>query len=304
MFETTNREEWLKKRKRYITGTDAPAILGVSPYASAYSVWCRKTGRLPELEQSEYMRIGLAIEQVIADLFVEDTGLQVNTPQPYSLYIAREHEFMAASIDRIIPLRLDDGYTELPLELKNVSAMKSKEWDDGAPPQYIAQLLHQMIVMDAPKGALAALIGGNTFRYLWINRDEYIDLEAHLIEAEREFYRHHLLPDVPPAIDGSDETRNAMKQSIPSDASTSIALPPECMDYDDEIIATKTAIRKLESRKKELENKIMAQLTDCPTGILPNAVWSFKPESRKEHLVKASTSRVLRRKERKESNDD
>ena len=42
-----SREEWLEKRKGSIGGSDAAAILGISRFATPYTVWADKTGRLP-----------------------------------------------------------------------------------------------------------------------------------------------------------------------------------------------------------------------------------------------------------------
>lgn len=43
--KTANREEWRKLRSGYIGGSDAAAVVGLNPYASAYSLWAEKTGR-------------------------------------------------------------------------------------------------------------------------------------------------------------------------------------------------------------------------------------------------------------------
>lgn len=52
-FESTrgmSREAWLEKRRKTIGGSDAAAIVGLSRYASPYTVWADKTGRIPEKE--------------------------------------------------------------------------------------------------------------------------------------------------------------------------------------------------------------------------------------------------------------
>ena len=43
--KTANREEWRKLRSGYIGGSDAAVVVGLNPYASAYSLWAEKTGR-------------------------------------------------------------------------------------------------------------------------------------------------------------------------------------------------------------------------------------------------------------------
>ena len=39
------REEWLERRRNTIGGSDAAGIVGLSSWASPFSVWAEKTGR-------------------------------------------------------------------------------------------------------------------------------------------------------------------------------------------------------------------------------------------------------------------
>ena len=45
--KTANHEEWLKLRSQYIGGSDAAAVVGLNAYASPYSLWAEKTGKIP-----------------------------------------------------------------------------------------------------------------------------------------------------------------------------------------------------------------------------------------------------------------
>ena len=61
-----SREEWLKLRKKTIGGSDAAAVVGLSKWASPYSVWADKTGKVPDKEDSEAMRQGRDLEEYVA----------------------------------------------------------------------------------------------------------------------------------------------------------------------------------------------------------------------------------------------
>lgn len=39
-----SREEWLEERRKSIGGSDAAAVIGMSRFASPYTVWMDKTG--------------------------------------------------------------------------------------------------------------------------------------------------------------------------------------------------------------------------------------------------------------------
>ena len=70
-------DEWLALRRTGIGGSDAGAIMGVSPYKGAYSVWADKIGKLPPIEDNEAMRQGRDLEDYVARRFAEKTGLRV-----------------------------------------------------------------------------------------------------------------------------------------------------------------------------------------------------------------------------------
>ena len=50
-----SRAEWLAERRKSIGGSDAAAVIGLSRFASPYTVWLDKTGRLPDKGDTEAM---------------------------------------------------------------------------------------------------------------------------------------------------------------------------------------------------------------------------------------------------------
>ena len=60
------REEWLEQRRKSIGGSDAAAIVGLSKWASPFSIWAEKTGKTPPKEDNEAMRIGHDLEDYVA----------------------------------------------------------------------------------------------------------------------------------------------------------------------------------------------------------------------------------------------
>lgn len=45
MKKTTNREEWLKERKKEIGASEASCIIGVNPWKTNVELWQEKTGQ-------------------------------------------------------------------------------------------------------------------------------------------------------------------------------------------------------------------------------------------------------------------
>ena len=74
-----DKEEWLELRKKYIGGSDAAIVVGLNPYSSRYALWCEKTGRTPGFEGNISTRVGAYLEDFVATLFTEQTGIKVET---------------------------------------------------------------------------------------------------------------------------------------------------------------------------------------------------------------------------------
>ncbi len=69
---TGPREEWLAARQRGVTATDIPAVLGISPWSSPFSLYWRKAGVLNGDDgDTDAMRWGRRLEQPIADEFAD-----------------------------------------------------------------------------------------------------------------------------------------------------------------------------------------------------------------------------------------
>ena len=72
-----SREEWLERRRKTIGGSDAAGIVGLSKWASPFSVWADKTGRTVEKADTEAMRQGRDLEDYVARRWMEKTGKRV-----------------------------------------------------------------------------------------------------------------------------------------------------------------------------------------------------------------------------------
>src|SRR5206468_2944128 len=117
-------EAWLAQRKTGLGSSDAAAVCGVNPYSSAAGVFLEKTGRLPEVLETEPMRWGTKLEDVIAEAYAEQTGRAV-VKAPANLR-HETHGFMIANIDR----ETADSERKI-VEIKNVSVRQAKHWGDS-----------------------------------------------------------------------------------------------------------------------------------------------------------------------------
>ena len=94
------KTDWLKYRKKGITGTDAGAICGLNPYSSAFQIYQDKiTDEIEEFD-NESMRQGRDLEEYVARRFSEETGLKVRRAN--AIFQNEENPFMLSDFDRLI----------------------------------------------------------------------------------------------------------------------------------------------------------------------------------------------------------
>jgi len=156
-------KEELKARLNSIGGSDAGAVLGLSPYKTPLDIYLEKTGEIepPNLSDKEAVRWGNILEDVIAEEFTARTGIK--TRRVNRLMQHPVHHFMTAHIDRKI-----EGKPE-GLEIKTagffLGNQYGEEGTDQIPDHYLAQVLHYLAVTGYERFHVAALIGGQR---LWI----------------------------------------------------------------------------------------------------------------------------------------
>ncbi|WP_366294323.1 lambda-exonuclease family protein [Paenibacillus sp. AN1007] len=204
------RDEWLKIRRKGIGGSDASAVAGLNRYKSPVGVFVDKTGQVEPDEAGEAAYWGNVLEDVVAREFTIQTGLRVQRSN--KLYQHPKHKFMLGNVDRLI---LDKGGRGLGiLECKTASAYKMGEWeDDQVPDEYAIQLQHYMAVLGVDYGYFAVLIGGQKFQYKLVERNDRI-IDS-LIQIEDEFWNKHVVPGIPPMIDGSTASTDLLNHLYP-----------------------------------------------------------------------------------------
>lgn len=266
------RATWLAERRTGIGGSDAAAILGLSPWVSAFQVWMDKTDSFDPPPPTPAMEWGLRLEPAVREAFEDATGLTVASPidgLTWTQYRAAPHvlrhpelPWMLVSLDGQI---LQDGGV--------YEAKTASPWDDGwdgveanvVPDHVVIQAQHSMAVRGASVCHGAVLIGGKDFHTFRVARDE--QFIADLIVAEGRWWETHVLGNTPPPIDGSTSTTEAIKTLFPeSVADSEIDLPPAAHDLIVEWTAAKARKKTAELDEDGAANKLRVLLGDNETG--------------------------------------
>ena len=281
---TLTHDEWLALRRTGIGGSDAGAIMGVSPYKGAFSVWADKQGKLPPVEDNEAIRQGRDLEDYVARRFAEASGLRVR--HEYSMLRSVEHPCMLADIDRrIIGERAG-------LECKTSRDITMARYRNGEyPMEYYCQCLHYLAVTGWDCWYLAVLVYGTDLLIYKICRDEVLDDIEALIRAEEAFWQNHMALDQPPAPDALDSTAEALGSVYPHEDGTTVCADQDADQALTDLAALKAQKRALDRQITERENQIKAAMGEAEViaGTSVSATWrsSERTTISKDKLLKA-----------------
>lgn len=198
-----DRDEWLRVRRQGIGGSDCSGVMGMSRYASPYTVWEDKTGRAPAVDESEAMRWGNLLEPVIREEAMNRLGLTfILTGTLRSL----ERPWQQANLD---------GWASdnAVIECKNTGSWMAPDWDGQVPDHAELQCQHNMAVTGATHAWVAGLVGGNRLRTARVERDD--DLIEAINAEEDQLWHEHVLTDTPPPPDSSTATLAALRRRWP-----------------------------------------------------------------------------------------
>lgn len=154
-----NTQEWLDFRKDKIGASDAPIIMGDSPWKTPYQLWQQKLDLVSQGEQTIAMRRGHELEPIARKAYIDYTGIEI---EPY-IALHPEKAWMMASLDGYNQER--GVCVEIKCPGKEDHAIASQ---GNVPKKYYAQLQHQL-----------AVLGLNNAHYF-----SYREGEFHLVEVE------------------------------------------------------------------------------------------------------------------------
>ena len=142
-------KEWLDRRVKFLTASDAGNYMGLNPYdpLGKLHLWEEKIGlrKRPDLSGKAAVRFGKKAEDHVRELFLlmhPEYELQYDQ---YGLYVSDDHPFMAATLDGLL-LNKENATHEI-YEGKTATVHSPRDlemWRGGMiPTNYYCQVLHQ-----------------------------------------------------------------------------------------------------------------------------------------------------------------
>lgn len=264
---TEPREAWLTERRKGIGSSDAPVILfGKAHGTSVHDLFLEKIGLSEdEVTVTPRMRWGTLLEPLIREDYVAEMGRRV---EPCGQMLRRK--------DRPWQQATPDGFVfRGPTNALGVFEMKTSgrsEWDDGVPPDILAQVDHQLAVTGLPFATVAVL----RFGFRGIDDRYHLDIERDeerirvLLEAEDEFWGR-VTDRVPPPVDETEACAKALgKRYREVVEGKQVQLSAALLDADATLVNLKVQRKELEARILLAENTIKAAIGDAESGLLPD----------------------------------
>lgn len=201
LVETANltREEWLAYRRQGIGGSDASAVLGISPFRTGCDLYYDKLGVVTADDAENWVakEVGTLLEDLVARIFEKKTGLKVY--RRACMFQHPHYPWMLADLDFLV--ELPDGSTAI-LECKTTNYNARGNWwlngTEVVPMYYDAQGRHYMAVTNINRVYFCCLYGNNEEEAIIRHIDRDMTYEEELIFLEDDFWHNHVLAQVPP----------------------------------------------------------------------------------------------------------
>lgn len=255
------QEDHFALRRKGIGGTDITAIVGLSPWKTAFDVFCEKMGLVEPSPPTVRQRIGLAVEPLIRALYEEQTGRRLADK---TCIQHPDRPWMCGEIDGfVIPAQEDRGIDYKNVSLWGSTAKELDSWGaegtDVVPSYYLTQAAWYQAITETEHWDITPL-RNERLRIYTVRRDP--DLEGMLIEAGERFRRDHLETGRAPEITGAASTAETLKRLFPAHDADMIAAPLEAQTWLTLRQGLKQQIADLEEHYALAENNLKALVGD------------------------------------------
>lgn len=179
-----SEEAWLRLRQRDLTSTAISAVVGASPYATAFEIYhAKKSGLQVPFENNERVKKGNRGEQYCAQEVSEKTGWPI---RKISEYIRIPELRMGSSFDYEIQCP-ERGWGILEIKMVDFFQHKAKFTDDECPMHMEIQLQHQFECADRYEWGMLAVFTG-IYDYISYERERNHEMGENLCAVAKKFW--------------------------------------------------------------------------------------------------------------------
>ena len=296
--DTATVDEWLHGRTTGIGGSEVAALLGASPYATAFDVFKAKVGtdgaphhlgaapitgprvRAELLTDNPILEWGHRLEQAVAVKTADELGLVARSGG--GLYQHLDHPVAIVTPDRVAT-KARSWTPQALIECKTAG----DPWeDDIAPIQYQIQAQWQMGITGVEPCWLGCLVLNHERDYHLVRVDFDAAWFFEMVEVAERFWRDHVLTGEPPMHDlAHPRTTDLLKELHPSVVYPSVVLPEDAREWLDAYTKAKHASLFAERNLEEIKNWLRVQLGDAGAGYIGDEKVVSYPEIHTTRMI-------------------
>ncbi len=244
--------EWHELRSKGIGGSQVGTILGLNAWESAYTLWAKLTGQIPDsFEQNEKMFWGTVLEPVIRTEWAKQNP-EFEVFETGTWADGWKH----ANPDGILKCGDDYGL----LEIKTAGY----RWD-VVPPQYVAQVQWYMYLLGLKWCKVVVLFQGNQLQTF------HVDFDAEFIESAlprvEEFW-NGIQVHYPPTWDGSESTYQTVREMHPEIVDDEIELG----SFGEELLVRQSELDEATSNMNLAKSKVLDFMGKAKYGVVNGKV--------------------------------
>lgn len=269
--------EWLALRKDKVGGSEIAAILGLSPYQSAYALWHQKRGEIDLREDKPQLEWGTRLEPVIVQAWADKHPEVEVDYAPAATYAHPERPYQTVAPDALV-YDLDDHsrvLTGVEAKTSRYDYSWSTDGEPCVPDYYNVQAQWAMDVFGVDVWHFAVLFGGSDYREYQI--EGRASVQEALRETASDFLDSIREGRVPPA-DGHESTYNAVRELHPD------LLIDERVDVGDvgrRWVQTKRDLAAAEEAEREAKALLAIELGNCHRAFVGDVQVAYRKNTGK-----------------------
>jgi putative phage-type endonuclease len=268
----SNRDDWLAARAKSIGGSDAAAVVNLSKYCGPLGLWHRKKDARVHEDQDEddtdsMREWGHRHEPAVCRKWQEVSGLSAFDPGEFTIYRSKERPHVHATLDR-------DTGGDAVVEIKCAWYDAARVWGTAVPLSHQIQAQLQLYVTGKNTVHFAALLNGYKFRWLRVERNQrFID---RLLARVDDFWFNHVVANVQPPADFSEDTRLVLQKMYPTPRPESYhELGSDWRERIAEYDAAKAELAAAKKRVDEVANLVRQEMGEAEAAVLPGGGGGF-----------------------------
>ena len=247
-------EQMLEDRKQGIMGSMAAIIAGVARWGDLHWLYHSLIGSPTKpIVETIMMSLGNFLEPFIAVWYAEQTGYKLQNVRRTIWH--KKHKFIGGHPDRIIR-----GDRNRGLEIKCVFQRAERDWENGPPLYYIAQIKHYALCTGRLKWDFAVLFMAHGSLKIFSVEFTKDDVQA-LCDQEVAFWNEHVLARNEPDVThlSTDTLKQIWKTSDPE---KTVVADEATQNYVEERNKLDESIKLFKDQKELVENKIRVRMQD------------------------------------------